>query len=58
MNNKALGSDAMRIGERTKNVARDNNGGGKYLQALEVGMNSKLSSDSIWARPADGVELS
>jgi hypothetical protein len=58
MNNKALGSDAMRIGERTKNVARDNYGGRKYLQAPEVGMNSKLSSDSIWARRGRAILMS
>jgi hypothetical protein len=58
MNNRALGSNGMRKGEQTKNVARDNYGGRKYLQALEVGMNSKLSSDSIWARRGRAILMS
>ena len=49
-NNKALGADIMRSGERHGSLARDNYGGRKGFQAAEVSMNQYLLYNSIWAR--------
>ena len=58
MNNKALGADAMRMGEANQCLARDNYGGRKDMQAAEVSMNSQLTYDSIWARRGRAIIMS
>jgi hypothetical protein len=50
MNNKILGSDAMRAGSRIGAQARDNYGGHKGLRAAETAMNQILTVNSIWGR--------
>jgi hypothetical protein len=50
MNNKIMGNDIMRAGERAKIFTGDNNSGRKYMQAVEVGMNQQLTYNSIWGR--------
>jgi hypothetical protein len=50
MNNKAIGSDAMRAGEQLGAHARDNYGSRKGLRVAEVSMNQMLTYNSIWAR--------
>jgi hypothetical protein len=47
MNNKLLGSDIMKIGERHRLFNPDNYGGRQGHQAAEVSLNSKLVCDSI-----------
>jgi hypothetical protein len=58
MNNKALGSDAMWMGERMSVLARDNYGGRKGLWAVEVSMNQLLTYNSIWARCGRAIIMS
>ena len=58
MNNKALGADAMRMGERNNWFTRDNYGGRKGMQAVEISMNAQLTFDSIWARRGRAVIMS
>jgi hypothetical protein len=58
MNNKVIGSDAMRMGERLAEHARDNYGGRKGLRAAEVSMNQLLTYNSIWARRGRAVIMS
>jgi hypothetical protein len=58
MNNKAIGMDAMRAGERLGEHARDNYGGRKGLRAAEVSMNQLLTFNSIWARRGRAVIMS
>ena len=58
MNNKVIGADAMFMGELNKWFTRDNYGGRKGMQAVEVGMNAQrvLSLGWISTRPTeDGV---
>ena len=50
MNNKALGSDIMRLGERHRVFSRDNYGGRRGHRAPEVGLNACLTHDSIRGR--------
>ena len=50
MNNKALGADAMKMGEANGWFVRDNYGGRKDMQAVEVSLNAQLLFNSIWAR--------
>ena len=47
MNNKALGSRIMRIGERHQVFSKDNYGGQHGHCALEVGLNACLTQDSV-----------
>jgi hypothetical protein len=49
MNNKAMGSDAMKLGERHRAFTKDNYGGRKGHRAQEVGLNTHLTYDSIRA---------
>jgi hypothetical protein len=58
MNNKAIGSDAMRAGERQVAHARDNYGSRRGLRAAEVSMNQTLTYNSIWARRGRAVVMS
>jgi hypothetical protein len=58
MNNKAIGSDAMRMGERLVEHARDNYGGRRGLRAAEVSMNQMLTYNSIWARRGRAIIMS
>ena len=58
MNNKAIGADAMRMGEHHGCLTRDNYGGRKGLQAAEVSMNAQLTYNSIWARRGKAVIMS
>jgi hypothetical protein len=58
MNNKVIGKDAMRSGERLQEHARDNYGGRKGLRASEVSMNQLLTYNSIWARRGRAVIMS
>lgn len=58
MNNKILGSDAMRSGERSGTLNRDNLGSRKDMQASEVAMNSQLTYNSILARRGRAVVMS
>ena len=58
LNNKVLGSDAMRSGERAKALARDNYGGRRNLRANEVAMNSQLTYNSIWSRRMRAILMS
>jgi exonuclease III len=58
MNNKVIGKDAMRAGERLQELARDNYGGRKGLRAAEVNMNQLLTYNSIWARRGRAVIMS
>lgn len=50
MNNKALGGDTMKLGERHCALTKDNYGGRKGHRAPEVGLNSYLTQDSIRGR--------
>ena len=47
MNNKALGSDIMRLGERHRVFSQDNYGGRRGHCAPEVGLNACLTQDSV-----------
>ena len=47
MNNKALGADAMRMGESNGWFVKDNYGGRKEMQAVEVSLNAQLMFNSI-----------
>ena len=47
MNNKKMGKEAMWNGERSKALARDNLGGRKGMQAVEVNQNWTLANDHI-----------
>jgi exonuclease III len=58
MNNKMIGDDAMRAGERQRTHARDNYGGRKGLQAPEVSMNQLLTYNSIWGRRGKAIIMS
>jgi hypothetical protein len=58
MNNKIMGSDVMRTGERAKIFTGDNNGGRKFMQAVEVGMNQQLTYNSIWGRRGKAILMS
>ena len=58
MNNKALGADAMRMGESNGWFVKDNYGGLKGMQAVEVSLNAQLMFNSIWARRARAVIMS
>ena len=58
MNNKAIGADAMRMGEANGWFERDNYGGRKGMQAVEVSLNAQLLFNSIWARRARAVIMS
>jgi hypothetical protein len=58
MNNKVIGRDAMRAGERLTAHARDNYGSRKGLRAAEVSMNQTLTYNSIWARRGRAVVMS
>ena len=58
MNNKVIGRDSMRYGERRKLLARDNYGGRKNYQAPEVGLNQQLTGNSLWARRGRAVLMS
>ncbi|MGL5936571.1 MAG: endonuclease/exonuclease/phosphatase family protein [Cetobacterium sp.] len=58
MNNKVIGNDAMRAGERLAAHARDNYGSRKGLRAAEVSMNQTLTYNSIWARRGRAVIMS
>ena len=49
-NHKAIGSDAMRSGERMGVLSPDNYGGRHGHMCCEVGMNKVLCFNSIWAR--------
>ena len=42
MNNKAIGADAMKMGELNKWFTRDNYGGRKEMQAIEVSLNAQI----------------
>ena len=50
MNNKALGSDIMRIGERHCMFSKDNYGGRRGRRAPEVRLNACLTQDSVQGR--------
>ncbi|CAB9529533.1 hypothetical protein SEMRO_2534_G330480.1 [Seminavis robusta] len=58
MNNKVLGADAMRAGERAKVLTPHNYGGRKNLRAVEVNMNQYLTYNSIWGRRGRAVVMS
>ena len=58
MNNKALGADAMKMGEANGWFVRDNYGGRKDMQAVEVSLNAQLLFNSIWARRGRAVIMS
>ena len=58
MNNKVIGSDAMRSGERSKTLTRDNYGGRKNMRSNEIAMNSRLTDDSIWGRRGRAILMS
>ena len=58
MNNKVLGSDAMRSGERLHALARDNYGGRHGHRAAETSMNQLLTYNSIWGRRGRAVVMS
>ena len=58
MNNKVIGKDAMRAGERAKVFTGDNYGGKKGGRANEIAMNGRLVTDSIWARRGRAVLMS
>jgi exonuclease III len=58
MNNKMLGKDTMRMGEKMTELARDNYGGRKGLRAVEVSMNQLLTFNSIWARRGRAIIMS
>ena len=58
MNNKAIGADAMRLGERAGCLTRDNYGGRKDMQSAEVNMNTLLTYNSVWARHGRVVVMS
>ena len=58
MNNKALGNDAMKVGEKHGWFVKDNYGGRKDLQAVEVSLNAQLTFNSIWARRGRAVIMS
>jgi hypothetical protein len=58
MNNKVIGKDAMLMGERLQEHARDNYGGRKGLRSAEVSMNQLLTYNSIWARRGRAVIMS
>ena len=58
MNNKAIGADAMRMGEHAGCFTRDNYGGRKDMQAAEVSMNAQLTFNSIWARRGRAIVMS
>ena len=57
-NNKILGSDVMRLGERNNILTRDNYGGRKHSQASEVGLNQLLTHNSVWARRGRAIIMS
>ena len=48
----------MYMGELNKWFTRDNYGGRKSMQAVEVSMNAQLTYDSIWARRGRAVIMS
>ena len=50
MNNKAIGADAMRLGEQANALARDDCGGRKQLRAAEVSLNAQLTFNSTWGK--------
>ena len=58
MNNKALGNDAMKVGEKHGWFVKDNYGGRKELQAVKVSLNAQLTFNSIWARRGRAVIMS
>jgi len=58
MNNKMLGSDAMRAGERARVFTGDNAGGRKNMRGTEVSMAQRLTNDSIFARRGKAVLMS
>lgn len=58
MNNKVMGSDMMRYGARTNTLARDNYGGKKHSQSVEVALNAQLTYNSIWARRSRAIIMS
>ena len=58
MNNKAIGADAMRLGEQAKALARDNCGGRKQPQAAEVSLNAQLTFNSVWGKRGRAVIMS
>ncbi len=58
MNNKVLGSDAMRSGERIKELAPDNYGGRRGLRVAEISMNQLLTYNSIWGRRGRAILMS
>ena len=58
MNNKVMGADAMRSGERRRLHTRDNYGGRKYLRSVEVNMNQLLTYNSLWGRRGRAIIMS
>jgi hypothetical protein len=58
MNNKMIGADAMRSGDRLGVHACDNYGGHHGLRAAEMAMNQILTYNSIWARRGRAVIMS
>ena len=58
INNKVIGRDAMKRGERHGLLTPDNYGGRKRLQAVEVGLNQQLTYNSILARRGRAVVMS
>ena len=58
MNNRTIGSDAMRAGERANIFTKDNYGGRKKLRANEIAMNSTLTHNSIWGRRGRAIIMS
>ena len=58
MNNKAIGADMMRMGERSNTLAADNYGGRKWFRTVEVALNYVLTCNSIWGRQGRAVIMS
>jgi hypothetical protein len=58
MNNKALGRDTMKLGERHNLLTKDNYGGRKGHRAVEVALNTQLTYDSIRGRRGRAIVMS
>ena len=58
MNSKAIGSDAMRMGERTNSLCGDNYGGRKWFRTTEVSLNFLLTCNSVWGHRGRAIIMS
>ncbi len=58
MNNKVIGSDAMRYGERANLLTSDNYGGRRWFRTVEISLNYQLTCNSVWARRGRAIIIS